>query len=220
MSMFLGPIHYLMFNKIKIAADRSRHLVEAFAAKYPSETEETVKAALPDGLPDLEGKDLAEILGDNPIHQFLQSLIDKVETAEAGLTMAFLYRFPDDGREITLEAFRSHGAKTAEQVTGGQAGNGDLNTLYNLLSQHYLEGMPCDVVSSYNPNGNNMEVLHTDCVHKPKWESAGAPVELMCELMDAWVEGFARAVNPAFTLERKSAISKGADACSCNIKLV
>lgn len=218
MSMFLGPIHYIMFNKIRVAAGRSLAVIETFKKKYPSETEETVKTALPEGVSDFGDTPLEELMGDNPIHQFLQGLIDKVETDEATLVTALLYRFPDDGRELLLEAFRSHGAETAEKALAGNGNERDLNTVVNMLGEHYLEGMPCDQVSSYDSNGeNSIEVTQSDCLHMPKWESAGAPVETMCELLDGWVAGFANAVSPGIKMERSAAIVKGADACRCLI---
>lgn len=214
MSMFLGPIHYIMFNKIKIAAGRAAAVISAFEKKYPAEAGETVQAALPDGVVDFGDAPLEEILGDNPIHSFLQSLIDKVETSEASLVTALLYRFPDEGKEILMEAFRSHGAETAVAQEAESAGQG----VENMLMQHYLEGMPCDQVSSYRTDGNGSTIVeHSDCLHKNKWESAGAPFETMCELLDTWVEGFASAVKPGVKLERTQAIAKGDSLCSCKL---
>ncbi|MFQ5432699.1 MAG: L-2-amino-thiazoline-4-carboxylic acid hydrolase [Nitrospinota bacterium] len=214
MSMFLGPIHYMMFNKIKIAAGRSAAVISTFEKKYPAETGETVQAALPDGVVDFSGAVLEEILGDSPIHGFLQSLIDKVEISEASLVTALLYRFPDDANELLMDAFRSHGAETASAVQAESPGQ----SVENMLMQHYLEGMPCDQVSSYRTDGNGSTIVeHSDCVHKNKWESAGAPFETMCELLDAWVEGFAAALAPGVKLERTEAISKGASQCSCKL---
>lgn len=217
MSMFLGPIHFVMFNKIKIAAGRASAVIAAFEEKFPAETGETVKAALPDGPVDFGDRDLEDILGGNPIHQFLQSLIDKVETTEAALVTALLYRFPEEGKAILEEAFRGHGAATAKTLQGESAAQaGDLGSIENLLAQHYLEGLPCDPGGSYQANGDgSMDVAHSDCLHIPKWESAGAPVEVMCELMDAWVEGFAAAVVPGVKMERTEAIVKGASSCRC-----
>jgi len=214
MSMFLGPIHYMMFNKIKIAAGRAAAVISAFEKKYPAETGETVQAALPDGVVDFSGAVLDEILGDKPIHGFLQSLIDRVETSEASLVTALLYRFPDDAKELLTDAFRSHGAETASAVQAESAGQ----SVENMLMQHYLEGMPCDPGGSYQTDGNgSITVEHSDCLHKHKWESAGAPFETMCELLDAWVEGFAAALEPGIKLERTQAIAKGDPKCSCKL---
>ena len=217
MSMFLGPIHYIMFNKIKIAAGRSKAVISAFEKKYPAETGETVQAALPDGVVDFGDTPIEELLGDNPIHSFLQSLIDKVETAEASLVTALLYRFPDDGKKLLTESFKSHGAETALSLEAESAGQ----SVDNMLMQHYLEGMPCDQVSSYQTDGNGSTVVeHSDCLHQNKWESSGAPFETMCELLDSWVEGFAAAVKPGIKLERTQAIAKGDSKCSCKLTQV
>lgn len=220
MSMFLGPIHYMMFNKIKIAAGRVQAVTEFFTNKFPEETAEIIKDAIPEGPVAFGEKPLDELLGDAPIHQFLQSLIDRVETSEATLVTALLYRFPDNGKKLLAEAFRNHGKETAQKAMDKNgAPSDDLNGATNLLSQSYLEGMPCDPAGSYSNSDGVLEVTHSDCLHAPKWESVGAPKDLMCELLDEWVTGFAKAVNPQIKLERSGSIVKGASVCKCNLIL-
>lgn len=219
MSMFLGPIHYVMFDKIKTAAGRSRAVIDAFKNRFGVEAEETINATLPDGPVDFGDAKLEELLGDNPIHQFLQELIDRVETVEATLVTALLYRFPEESRELLSDAFRKHGEETAHKVAndGSEAG---LQTIANSLGQIYLEGMPCDQVSSFSLKGErSMQVDHTNCLHREKWETVGAPTEIMCELLDEWVLGFARGLNSGAKLERQASISKGADTCTCILKV-
>ncbi len=221
MSMFLGPIHYIMFNKIKTAAGRSRAVVETFNKKYPNESEDTVKAALPEGLVDFGDTTLDELLGDNMIHTFLQGLIDQVETTEAKLVTALLYRFPEDGTELLKEAFKSHGAQTAKKAMASQNGaERNIDTALNILGEFYLEGMPCDQVSSFSSNSpGTMDVEHSDCLHRHKWENAGAPLETMCELLDKWIEGCVQEINPKIKLERETAIVKGSTTCKSKMLL-
>ncbi len=221
MSMFLGPIHYIMFNKIKTAAGRSRVVVETFKKKYPQETEETVKAVLPEGLVDFGDTALDELLGDNMIHPFLQGLIDHVEIAEAKLVTALLYRFPEDGKDLLKEAFKSHGAQTATKAMASQNGaERNIGTALNILGEVYLEGMPCDQVSSFSSNDpDTMDVEHNDCLHRNKWEKVGAPLETMCELLDNWIEGCVQEINPNIKLERETAIIKGSSTCRCKMVL-
>ncbi len=213
MSMFLGPIHHLMYNKIKVAAGRAQSIIKTFKDKFGEEAEETIKAAMPDGPIDFGDTPLEELLGDNPIHQFLQSLIDKIETAEASLVTALLYRFPDESGELLKEAFAKHGGETAKADAGTTAG---LNEITSQLNQSYLEGMPCDPGGSFNQKDeNSMEISHSDCLHKPKWDSVGAPADIMCGLLDSWVEGFAKALNPNAKVERGASLPKGSESCSC-----
>jgi len=219
MSMFLGPIHHMMFSKIKIAADRTRAVIDAFKGKFGADAEETIKAALPEGAIDFGDTPLEELLGSNPIHQFLQGLIDQIESAEGALVTALIYRFPDDGKDLLVSTYRNHGEEVAKKQSGGSDhGPLDLNGIANFLNQVYLEGMPCDVVSSYAQNDDgSMRVDHNDCLHRAKWENAGAPAEIMCELLDTWVEGCAKSLNPSAKIERESAIITGADKCTCTL---
>lgn len=222
MSAFLGPIHYLMFGKIKIAADRSRMIIDTFSAKYPAETAETVKAALPEGIIHLEGAALDELIGDNPIHQFLQGLIDRIEINEAALVTALLYRFPDDAENLLAKAFYNHGFSVGkrELATSPAAAGQEMALIQNIVGKNYLEGMPCDSVSSYRRTApNTLDVTHTECLHSPKWDAAGAPAHVMCHLLDQWVLGCAQAVNPKITLIRDASIVEKARECHCSIAL-
>jgi len=217
MSMFLGPIHHLMFEKIKIASQRSRSVVEKFSEKFGEEVGNTINTVMPAGLVDFGNTPLEELLGDNPIHQFLQSLIDEVEIAEAKLVTAFLYGFPDGGKELLLESFKSDGARVAKDKVGDSSA--DINSICNSINQFYLEGMPCDPGGSFNVDGNSVEVSHSECLHKAKWDSAGAPADIMCELLDAWVAGFAQQLNPDVKLERVSTEAKGDSSCLCKLSV-
>jgi hypothetical protein len=220
MSTFLGPIHYMMFNKIKIAADRSRFVIEAFRAKHGADAEETVKSALPDGPIDFGQTKLEDLLGDNNIHQFLQGLIDRVEMAEAGLATALLYRFPNDAEQLLKKAFHDHGFQTTQKLLNGQSNGAPLQTFQQIVGANYLEGMPCDQVSSYQPlNKTSLEVSHTDCLHRAKWAEAGAPAHIMCNLLDNWVLGCANAIDPKLTISRSEAIVDGATECRCSVAL-
>lgn len=220
MSTFLGPIHYMMFNKIKIASDRSRFIMEAFREKHGSPADETLKSALPNGLVDFGDAPLDELLGDNPIHQFLQGLIDQVETAEATVVTALLYRFPDDAEQILEESFFEHGRRTGEKLIKDQPNAAPLTVFQQVVGSNYLEGMPCDQVSSYRMLGKgSLEVTHSDCLHKAKWEEAGAPTHVMCKLMDKWVEGCAKAVSPGLSIKRDTSIVNGGTECRCTVSL-
>lgn len=221
MSLFLGPIHYLMFGKIKTAADRSRMIIDTFSAKYPAETAETVKAALPDGLISFEGVTLDELIGDNPIHQFLQGLIDRIEENEAALVTALLYRFPDDAEKLLAKAFYDHGFSVAKREIGSSPAAGQEMALFqNIVGKNYLEGMPCDSVSTYRRTApDTLDVTHTECLHGAKWEAAGAPMHVMCHLLDQWVLGCAQAINPKITLTRSASIVDKARECRCSIAL-
>ncbi len=222
MSLFLGPIHYLMFGKIKTAADRSRMIIDTFKAKYPAETAETVKAALPEGLINFEGVTLEQLIGDNPIHQFLQGLIDRIEVNEAALVTAMLYRFPDDAETLLAKAFYDHGFSVAKRELGDSpaAAGQEMAVFQNIIGKNYLEGMPCDSVSTYRrTTPQTLDVAHSECLHGSKWDAAGAPAHVMCRLLDQWVLGCAHAINPKISLTRGASIVDNAQECRCSITL-
>ena len=218
MSAFLGPIHYMMFNKIKIAADRSRFIVNTFREKFGPEADELVKTAIPDGITDFGDKKLDEIIGDANIHSFLQGLIDEVEVKEAALATAYLYKYPDAAEGLLENAFFEHGKQTTIKAIEGKSNGSPLSSFQHAVGMNYLEGMPCDQVSSFMMNGkDSLKVSHSDCLHLAKWETAGAPAHTMCKLLDKWVAGCANAVDPKLALARSASIVNGASECLCTV---
>lgn len=213
MSAFLGPIHYWMFNKIQILESR------AFAIAASLETggkAEPVKKAI-DGYGErLDGKDIAVLLGDNPIHQFLEGLIGKVEVFEAQLVEA-----AGDDFDKVLSAVEAHGREMAARALGASGGKmGSLHDIYQVVNEYQLEGMPCDpgaVVEELSDD--KMIYAHSSCNHIRNWEYTGVDVKKMCDVNNTWLKGLITGLNGGAEYTVLETIAGGAGSCRAEMKL-
>lgn len=213
MSAFLGPIHYWLFNKILHIEDRAFAIANALKDKG-KDTE--VDAKINEYGQRLAGADLAELVGDNSIHNFLYGLISKVEVFEAGLVA-----LAGDDFETARKAVEDHGrASAAKAVEQKGAKPDDLNTLYQYVADYQLEGMPCDPGAEVDPAAQNkLTYGHTTCNHMSNWEYTECPASKMCEIHNAWLQGFVEGLNGSAKYTVKDTIAGGAPRCEAEITL-
>ena len=84
-SAFLGPIHYIMFERIQIVAARAQ-FVREFAEERMAPSQKTAFAAQLEAFWKLpEDGDLETQIGDTPIHAWLQLSMENVIMAESAL---------------------------------------------------------------------------------------------------------------------------------------
>ncbi|MBI2877648.1 MAG: L-2-amino-thiazoline-4-carboxylic acid hydrolase [Candidatus Tectomicrobia bacterium] len=216
MSLVLGPIHYWMYAKIRLAKARERAIFLAFYERYGREAEEA------------SGKSLAEYdgwlrddrpmearVGDSPIHAWLQGQIDQVERSEAELVASFLRRFEEEAQEISQEAARGHGRAAAEKAlaendSGGRSARG----LFELLRGQLLDGMPCDHATRVAEMGPDRVVnLHHTCLHFRNWDAVQVPLEAMCRILHAWIEGFCQAYHSGIEYRQTKTLAQGDPLC-------
>lgn len=142
MSKHLGPVHYLMYEKIK-AQDR---LTAYLLAGSPDL--ETLNRVLPP----VSTEDLEGLIDSGNIHGWLSARID---TVEARLAYA-LARCAD-----TEERLRAFGKRLAPADPPE-----DAEALFNLVNPILLDGMPCDFAlrAEYDDEGS-LYLLQTKDVH-------------------------------------------------------
>lgn len=214
MSLFLGPIHQWMFNKILILESRAFSIAKALADAGVE------RAALDKSVSDygekLAGRDLADMLGDNSIHQFLYGLIAKVQIFEASLVDLAKNSF-----DVVLKAAESHGRETAgAAVKASGAKAASLEDIYRLIHDNQLEGMPCDPgaeIISLSPT--KLGYFHSTCNHIQNWEYTGVDISRMCAMTNAWIKGFITGVNGKASYEVKATLADGANSCEAEITI-
>lgn len=118
MSNNLGPIHYMMYEKIKFQDEITDFLMEG-------RTEE-----IDEKIPPVSKDSLEEIIDQDNIHGFLSSKIDVVENRQA---MAFGLASDVDEKLFDL------GKKKAEGKNFSS-----LENVFEDLNMYLLDGMPCD----------------------------------------------------------------------------
>lgn len=212
MSMFLGPIHHWLYNKIEIGAERATAIEEAFKESFGSDAEALIAGvdescpAFPTGLP------LEDIIGDAQIHPFLMGLIRMIETREGALVKVFTDKFGDKAADVAVAAAKNFGQKIGEGAKG-EIVAGDLESVFRTLYNQQLDGMPCDQGAQPDMQGDKLVIHQSECLHSSNWQGAGAPIETMCKITGAWMEGFLKAAAPDVTYSVEETVAGGAGAC-------
>jgi len=212
MSLFLGPIHHWLYNKVQVASERSLSIEDAFKHAFGDEADPLLHElddkfpAFPTGLP------LEDIIGNSPIHTFLQGVIKMVETREGAIVRAFVDKYGDKAKEIACKATGEEGQRAGEKARGEIDPN-DLKSIYKALYDHQLDGMPCDQGAAPEFDGDTIKIRQSECLHRDNWKEAGAPLDVMCHITGSWIEGFLKGAAPDLSCKVTDSIIGGAGEC-------
>lgn len=196
MSLFLGKIHYWLFNKI---------------LWFEGLEEEIIKLAQKEGLDvdsmkrDIEGrygerlpkKDLSEMIDQSNIHGWLQSKIHAAEGRTAAWTKAIM-----DHNKDSLSSLESlyieQGVKAAKEVKATHEYD-SAKDIFNSMNDYILDGMPCDRVNEViTMEDDRVDWNRRVCVHKEVWETEGVNVDLFYNLRSLWIKAFVNEINDEF----------------------
>ena len=188
MSAFIGPIHYWLYNKIRLVNGRQEFLAEKVAAmcgETAEELREQVAQSYGQSLPD---KDLSELIEHDNIHGWLQRQINLAESREAAFIKELLDTCGGAADDLIEKAYAEHGRLTgADAARSGRYTLDSAAGILKALNDTYLNGMPCDA---------------GDCVmgiHAPNWRRTGVDEAAMAKYYECWLRGFVQGANPAFT---------------------
>lgn len=216
MSMFLGPIHQWLYNKIQIGAGRAMAIEEAFKSTFGAEAEKII-AEIDDKYPAFPiGIELEDIIGDAPIHGFLSGLIRMVESREGALIGAFVSRFDEKAKETAITASGEYGRRIGEEARSDiSAGNNE--SLFRALYDRQLDGMPCDQGAQPEFNNGKVIIRQSECLHSVNWQEAGAPLHVMCQVTGAWIKGFLKGAEPSMNYSLETSVITGGGECRYSI---
>ena len=142
MSEFLGPIHYLMYEKIKFQDRLTAYLLDQDHLDL-----------LDKSLAPVPLDDLADILDQDNIHGFLSAKIDQVESR---LAYAILH-----GKDIYQKAYALGQTLAPDQLDGPQE-------VFQAINPLLLDAMPCDqaLLASLDSQGRLQLNSQLDCHEK------------------------------------------------------
>ncbi|RXI45989.1 hypothetical protein DP145_01220 [Clostridium tetani] len=197
MSLFLGKIHYWLFDKIKWFENLEEVIINWAQGKNDLKVEEWKEEIYRKYDSPLEEKPLEELIDVSNIHGWLQDRISKAEGRQAALITKILEVNPEYIEDLK-KLFIKEGYDMAEkykEVTNVEAPNEMFNTLNNFI----LEGMPCDRV---NEEVENTEVSYVwrnrICLHTPYWKEENGVVENFYVLRNEWIKSFIENLNDKF----------------------
>lgn len=177
MSAFLGPIHYWLYNKIKL----QQELVVEIAALDNNGLEQKLDEKY--GV--FETKPLEEIIDTGNIHGWLQSRVAQVEYKLAYSVTSLLKKNSELIKEIE-RIFENKGNEQSSSVA-----DNNVSKIYKAISDSLLDGMPCDNANTVLENSEDRVVWRRNtCVHKSYWEEVNGDINNYYNLREAFIRGF------------------------------
>lgn len=193
MSLFLGKIHYWLFNKvlwfeglegeiIKLAKDKGidvEKLEAEINSKYGVKT---------------PNKNLEDMIDTSNIHGWLQGKIHSAEGRMAAWTKVILENNQDyilDMRKV----YENQGVNAANEAKESLE-NINAETIFNSMNDYILDGMPCDRVNEViDSSEESIMWKRRVCAHKNIWENEGILVDVFYELREHWINAFVNTMN-------------------------
>jgi len=192
MSAFLGPIHYWLYNKIRL----QQEIVEELFI-LGKENGLSLEAECKKLYGAFEKKSLEEMIDHYNIHGWLQERVSQVEYKYAYCITKLLESNPGVSEQLKsiLNSFGSRLALTLKD------NNPNAITIFKAISDNLLDGMPCDHANRLIEQSEDMVIwTRSVCVHSSYWEEVGGDVKVYYELRDAWLKGLTSELG--FSLER------------------
>ena len=194
MSLFLGKIHYWLFNKILWFEKLEDEIInlakeEGFDVENISiEIQNKYGAKLPN-------KPLEELIDTNNIHGWLQNQIHSCERRMASWTK-LLIESNDENYSKLEKVYKSQGIVAANEIKLEGKSASTPEELFNLMNDYILDGMPCDRVNEVVMNEENqIGWKQRICVHKDIWQEVGCDVEYFYNLRNSWIKSFINGLN-------------------------
>jgi len=185
MSAFLGPIHFWLYNKIKIQNDIVEDILDL---------SKNIGLDLRKGLYEKYGdgdlKPLDEVIDVGNIHGWLQNQISMVEYKLAFAVTEVLNENPEKIEDIK-EIFKRNGDEYSTL-----SNESTIDEAFKAINDTLLDGMPCDHVNAIvNQDENEAVWKRYECVHSKFWDAAKGEVSTYYTLRDEFIEGLLSTAN-------------------------
>ncbi|KAJ50871.1 hypothetical protein BD780_003686 [Clostridium tetanomorphum] len=197
MSLFLGKIHYWLFDKIRWFEGLEKEIVDWAEDKgdFPIhnwKNEIYGKYGEP-----TENKPLEDIIDTSNIHGWLQDKIARAEGRQAAWVTRIINTSEEYKNEL-INIFRVQGNKLGKEY--GKKFTPLLPVeVFNILNDFILEGMPCDRVNEELENDENIYKWRMRvCLHTAYWEEEKGNVDNFYELREEWIKSFISALSNNF----------------------
>ena len=208
MSLFLGKIHYWLFNKILWFENLEEEIIK-FAQENGLDVD-SIRGEIESKYgKKLENKNLEEIIDTDNIHGWLQNRIHCAEGRMAAWT-SFLI---ENGKIGDLEKIYVKQAKEAADEVKSERNVETATEIYDCMNDYILDGMPCDRVNEITYSGEDaVQWIRRICVHKDIWEKEDVDVNIFYRLRSMWIKEFVHELNSNFRYiefdEKEFCISK------------
>lgn len=197
MSLFLGKIHYWLFNKIQWFEVLEEDII-AVAKEvgiYTDEIREKINEKYGEKLPN---KPLEDMIDTGNIHGWLQAKINSAEGRMAAWTSEIINN-SEEGINKIEKVYIDQGRKAAKEIIAQGKSFEKAEELYNLMNDYILDGMPCDRVNEIIESSEEViKWTRRICVHKDIWEVENVDVKYFYDFRGLWIKAFVSELNKDF----------------------
>ncbi|MCR4943447.1 MAG: hypothetical protein K5986_03135 [Clostridium sp.] len=197
MSLFLGKIHYWLFNKIQWFEGLERDVIVLAKNSGLDVNTLTKEINAKYGEP-TPNKPLEDMIDTGNIHGWLQGKIHAAEGRMAAWTNALLSTNNKEVKKALENIYIEQGIKAGKEVIA-ETKLDSAEEIYNAVNDYILDGMPCDRVNVIEEsNSEIVSFRRSMCVHKEVWEREDVNVDTFYGLRKLWVESFVQTINDEF----------------------
>ena len=197
MSLFLGKIHYWLFNKIVWFENLEEKIIEL--AKLEGLDTESLRKEIEKKYGEkLPNKPLEELIDTSNIHNWLQSQIHSAEKRTASWTKLLIEANEENFKKLE-NIYKEQGIALANEVIKEGKKVSSPKEIFDAMNDYILDGMPCDRVNEIILNEEDKITWQKRIdVHKDIWDEVGCDVNYFYNLRNAWIESFVSSVNTNF----------------------
>ncbi|SFU45595.1 hypothetical protein SAMN04487886_10326 [Clostridium sp. DSM 8431] len=197
MSLFLGKIHYWLFNKIQWFEGLERDVI-VLAKNSGLDVDTLTKEINAKYGEPTPNKPLEDMIDTGNIHGWLQGKIHAAEGRMAAWTNALLSTNNKEVKKALENIYIEQGIKAGKEVIA-ETKLDSAEEIYNAVNDYILDGMPCDRVNVIEEsNSEIVSFRRSMCVHKEVWEREDVNVDTFYGLRKLWVESFIQTINDEF----------------------
>lgn len=201
MSLYLGKIHYWLFNKMKWFEVLEKDIIVIAKSEGLDVLglSEEINNQYGEMLPNLPLEDVIDV---SNIHGWLQRKIHSAEGRMAAWTKVVLET--DKGKVKLEKIYIFQGVKAANEVKNNGKELSTAVEIYSSINDYILDGMPCDRVNEIIRSDDfKVQWKRRICVHSDIWEKEGVDVKVFYELRTLWIKAFVTAINSDFHYDEK-----------------
>ena len=180
MSAFLGPIHYWLYNKIKLQENFIENILDASSKNnwYQDLGNEVEKA-----YGKADERPLEDIIDQSNIHGWLQEKIAQAELKLAFAVTNVISKNFDYIYELKKIAYNFGASNSVLE-------NSTASDCYKFLNDSLIDGMPCDRVNDVIESDDNQVIWRQNiCVHSDYWTKVGGNVDVYYTLRNEIIKG-------------------------------
>lgn len=197
MSLFLGKIHYWLFNKIVWFEGLEAEIIEV--AKESGLDIENISKEINEKYGEkLPEKPLEEMIDTSNIHGWLQGKINSAEGRTAAWTARIINNDVNGINKIE-KVYIAQGVKAAQEVKATGKVLVSAEEIFNSMNDYILDGMPCDRVNEVIYSSEEIiKWTKRICVHKDIWNAENIDVKYFYDFRNLWIKAFVSELNKDF----------------------